>query len=99
METDESEEEDEHTPGTLTQDEEPIGFIDKNKGFGDDFDDFEAGAADEDFGDFDEGEAPEPESIEPAAPSIQSFPSTESPFVSGHPLNLVTTKSLDLSNV
>lgn len=48
-------------------------------GFGDDFDEFEAGAVDEDFGDFDEEEY-EPEPVEPPATSIQPLPPVESPF-------------------
>lgn len=58
------------------------------EGFGDDFEDFEAGAEDEDFGDFDEGfEQPreiDEESAEtgPFAPSSQSLPPSTSPFVS-----------------
>lgn len=45
-----------------------------DEALGDDFDDFEAGAADEDFGDFDEP-APEPPKPEPP-------PVSKSPFVS-----------------
>jgi len=50
-------------------------------GFGDDFDEFEAGAGDDDFGDFDEGfEQPhEPPETIPPKPSA---PAPESPFVS-----------------
>lgn len=58
---------------------------DKEEGFGDDFDDFEAGADDDDFGDFDEGIASQHEEIshsELKVPSIQSLAPIESPFVS-----------------
>ena len=58
------------------------------EGFGDDFDDFEAGAENEDFGDFDNGFQQPVESDEeleetesPARP-IQSIPQFTSPFVS-----------------
>lgn len=55
--------------------------------FAEDFDDFEAGAENEDFGSFDDGfeepsvpgEGPDPE---PVAPSVQSIPHSRSPFVS-----------------
>ena len=61
---------------------------DTGEGFGDDFDDFEAGAGDEDFGDFDEGfEQPsitneEPVETVPSISSAQSLPPLASPFVS-----------------
>ena len=61
---------------------------DTGEGFGDDFDDFEAGAENEDFGDFDEGfeQAPiineePPEAVSPP-PLAQSLPPSISPFVS-----------------
>ena len=54
--------------------------VDVEDGLGDDFDDFEAGAQDEDFGEFDDGE--ESEQIEPEVPSTHSPPALESPFVS-----------------
>lgn len=52
--------------------------------FGDDFDDFEAGGEDEDFGDFDDGfeeppAAPKPEPDKREAPAIST-----SPFVSSN---------------
>lgn len=58
-----------------------------DEGFGEDFDDFEAGAENDDFGDFDNGfeessvpgKDPEPELIPPA---IQSVPPSTFPFVS-----------------
>lgn len=59
-----------------------------DEGFGDDLDDFEAGAENEDFGDFDDGfqqasaSDEEGEETEPPAPSIQSLPPSKSPFVS-----------------
>lgn len=66
--------------------DESITFQDEYKapsnGFGDDFDDFEAGGEDEDFGDFDDGfEQPsaEPESPRPEVPDIP-----KSPFVSSN---------------
>lgn len=55
------------------------------EGFGDDFEDFEAGAGDDDFGDFDEGfQQPsepqiEPKDVEQPRPPA---PAPESPFVS-----------------
>ena len=53
-----------------------------NEDFGDDFDDFEAGAGDDDFGDFDEG-FPEPEvQQEKSEPQRPPAPVPESPFVS-----------------
>ena len=61
---------------------------DAGEGFGDDFDDFEAGAENEDFGDFDEGfEQPpvldeEPAETDTPAPSGQSLPPPTSHFVS-----------------
>jgi len=82
---------------------------DGDKGFGDDFDDFEASAEDEDFGDFDEGfqqspafeEAPSARA-EPSPPPIQSLPPQESPFVSkpitavdSHQLFVCTTSATD----
>ena len=60
-----------------------------NEGFGDDFDDFEAGAGDDDFGDFDEGfQQPsepevEPKGVEQTRPPA---PTPESPFVSSYTL-------------
>lgn len=61
---------------------------DAGEGFGDDFDEFEAGTENEDFGDFDEGfEQPptsddEPAETDPPAPAVQSLPPSTSPFVS-----------------
>ena len=61
---------------------------DGGEGFGEDFDEFEAGAENEEFGDFDEGfeqppltdeESPE---TDPPPPSVVSLPSSTSPFVS-----------------
>ena len=82
MESDESETEEEDVAAKSPEQhpkQDEIADNDEELG-GDDFDDFEAGAMDEDFGDFDEGD--EPEAVEPAAPSIQSLPALESPFVS-----------------
>lgn len=62
--------------------------VDTGEGFGDDFDDFEAGAESEDFGDFDEGfeQTPvsdeEPAEADPLPPSNQSLPPSKYPFVS-----------------
>ena len=67
---------------------------DGGEGFGEDFDEFEAGAENEEFGDFDEGfeqppltdeESPE---ADPPPPSVVSLPSSTSPFVSKIPLIL-----------
>ena len=59
---------------------------DDDGGFGDDFDEFEAGAGDDDFGDFDEGfqqaSEVEPEQKAPEPPA----PVPESPFVSSYTL-------------
>ena len=52
------------------------------EGFGDDFDDFEAGAEGEDFGEFDDGfQEPEESPVE-AEKQVQPDPSSLSPFVS-----------------
>lgn len=55
-----------------------------NADVGDDFDDFEAGAEDEDFGDFDEGfeesSSPRPESPQPQ-PQVSALP----PFTTREP--------------
>ena len=70
---------------TTMHGEEP----DFNEGFGDEFDDFEAGAGDDDFGDFDEGfQQPsepqvEPKDVEQPRPPA---PTPESPFVSSYTL-------------
>lgn len=93
MESDDSEERENSTPSDPKSEEVHNEFTDNDKGFGDDFDDFEVGAADEDFGDFDEGEEPEP--VVAAAPSIQSLPPTESPFVSYLPRNSATIQIFD----
>ena len=64
---------------------------DGGEGFGEDFDEFEAGAENEDFGDFDEGfEQPpltdeEPPKTDPPPPSVLSLPPSTSPFVSKIP--------------
>lgn len=62
-----------------------IGDNESEEGFGDDFDDFEAGAVDEDFGDFDEGfeepSSPQKHKPDPAS-SDQVHVSSISPFVS-----------------
>ena len=72
----------EHTP--MVEEESEF-----NEGFGDDFDDFEAGAGDDDFGDFDEGFQ------QPSEPQVESkdvelprppAPISESPFVSSYTL-------------
>lgn len=61
------------------------------EGFGDDFDDFEAGAEIEDFGDFDEGfeqhpvSEEEPVETDSHAHSAQALPPSTSPFVSKIP--------------
>ena len=60
-----------------------------DEGFGDDFDDFEAGAEDEAFGEFDEGFEETPRVDEKTVPpthSGQSLPLLTSPFVSEIPL-------------
>ena len=68
--------------------------VDGGEGFGEDFDEFEAGAENEEFGDFDEGfeqppltdeESPE---TDPPPPSVVSLPPPTSPFVSTIPLIL-----------
>ena len=67
---------------------------DGGEGFGEDFDEFEAGAENEDFGDFDKGfEQPpltdeEPEEMDLPPPSVVSLPPSTSPFVSKLPLTL-----------
>lgn len=61
-------------PSRLLQIEASESDEEADRALGDDFDDFEAGAADEDFGDFDEP-APEPPKPEPP-------PVSKSPFVS-----------------
>ena len=59
-----------------------------DESFGDDFDDFEAGAENEDFGEFDEGfeQTPivdeAPAEVDPATHSGQSLPPLTTPFVS-----------------
>lgn len=54
----------------------------EDDGFSEDFDDFEAGAGDDDFGDFDDGfEQPAPMEAEERSPKSQA-PVPESPFVS-----------------
>ena len=87
MVSDESETEEDTTAEIPRQDLKQNETIDDDEEVGEDFDDFEAGATDEDFGDFDEGNKPEP--VGPAAPSVQSFPALESPFVS--PVALLPT--------
>lgn len=88
MGSDESEDEVDPTPMPREQDEERIEYSENDQGLGDDFDDFEAGTIDEDFGDFDDGDAPElepepePEPVEPAVPSLPSLPPIESHLVS-----------------
>ena len=70
---------------TTMHDEEP----EVDEGFGDEFDDFEAGAGDDDFGDFDEGfqqpSEPQvtPRDVEQPRPPA---PAPESPFVSSDTL-------------
>lgn len=49
-------------------------------GFGDDFDDFEAGGEAEDFGDFDD--AFEQPLTEPEPPKLERSPNAETPYVS-----------------
>lgn len=62
--------------------------VEGDEGFAEDFDDFKAGAEDEDFGDFDEGfQQPQvteevSEQRQPPTPPIQSLPPSVSPFVS-----------------
>ena len=59
-----------------------------DENFGDDFEEFEAGTEDEDFGDFDEATHQSDMPIaaaqrsEPAAPSVQSLPPLDIPYVS-----------------
>ncbi len=81
MESEESEESEEDADAKIDVPEpdleKPVSVDD---GLGDEFDDFEAGALDEDFGDFDDGE--ESERIEPEVPSTHSLLALESPFVS-----------------
>ena len=67
------------------------GQSEAEEGFGDDFDDFEAGAGDEDFGDFDEGfeQSPEPQTVqESREPPKTPAPIPESPFVSSYILTV-----------
>ena len=52
------------------------------EGFGDDFDDFEAGAEGEDFGEFDDGFQEPEEPHGKAEQHVQPDPSSLSPFVS-----------------
>ena len=64
------------------------------EGFGDDFDDFEAGAINEDFGDFNQDiqQSSLPSNSlaksEPEAPSSQLLPPVDIPFVSDARLNM-----------
>lgn len=73
---------------------------DAGDGFGDDFDDFEAGSENEEFGDFDEGfEQPPrldvaPAETDPAAQSGQSLPPSTCPFVSMALLGIKLLKAL-----
>ena len=68
--------------------------VNVDEGFGDDFDDFEAGSENEDFGDFDDGFEQPPIVDEVSAetdspPNIgQSLPPLTSPFVSEVPLTI-----------
>ena len=84
MESDGSDMDDVSASGELEGNDEQ----DVNEDFGDDFDEFEAGAEDEDFGDFDEGtqQSSIPSTTilqpEPEAPPIQSLPLADIPFVS-----------------
>lgn len=83
MDYDDSEEENNDAIEVPKHDEERGEPIDNDRASGDDFDDFEAGAVDDDFGDFDEGDEPEPaKPVQPTAPSIQSLPPADPPFVS-----------------
>ena len=70
---------------TTMHDEEP----EVSEGFGDDFDDFEAGAGDDDFGDFDDGfQQPSEPPVKPKdveQPKLPA-PTPESPFVSSYAL-------------
>ena len=74
--------------------------VDAGEGFGDDFDDFEAGAENEDFGDFDEGfEQPARleeglTETEPPAQPGQSLPPSTCPFVSMNLLDIKLVKAL-----
>ena len=67
---------------------------DVDEGFGDDFDEFEAGSDNEDFGDFDDGfEQPlivdeAPAETDPPLNIGQSLPPLTSPFVSEVPLTM-----------
>ena len=70
------------------------------EGFGDDFDDFEAGSENEEFGDFDEGFEQPPRldgaaaETDPAAQSGQSLPPSTCPFVSMTLLGIKLLKAL-----
>ena len=87
MVADESEDGTADSEHVLDQDEDSS-VADDDEGFGDDFDDFEAGAENEDFRGFDEttsqsftvvGEATK---ARQEAPTIQSLPPPDIPFVS-----------------
>ena len=52
------------------------------EGFGDEFDDFEAGTEGDDFGEFDGGFQEQEESLEEAEKTVQPDPLSISPFVS-----------------
>ena len=72
---------------TEAADDHLQGQSEAEEGFGDDFDDFEAGAGDEDFGDFDEGfeQSPEPQTVQESwEPPKTPAPIPESPFVSSY---------------
>ena len=75
--------------------------LEAGNGFGDDFDDFEAGAGDDDFGDFDEGfqQPSEPSAAEKQTSRQPSAPSPVSPFVSStYPHKYIPSNTTSLPN-
>ncbi len=87
---------DEDATGSSDSQEEPQGNADAlDDGFGDDFDDFEAGAEAEDFGDFDEG-FEQPSADPDAPPKTESLPFSKAPFVSNSKYQLSFHQTLSL---
>ena len=88
------EESEDDSVGMETENASENAEADGGEGFGEDFDEFEAGAENEEFGDFDEGfeqpALPDEESLETdqPPPSVVSLPSSTCPFVSKTPLIL-----------
>ena len=75
--------------------------LEAGDGFGDDFDDFEAGAGDDDFGDFDEGfqQPSGPSAAEKQTSPQPSAPSPVSPFVSStYPRKHIPSNTTSLPN-